>query len=61
MGEAEEGEANNIFTTIAKQQKRFHLQKIFGSGSKVAKTKVRAAKTRISELELKKKNRRRIN
>lgn len=47
MGAPEEGEANNIFTTIGRAAKRVSPSKIFGTGGR----DVSKAKARISQLE----------
>ena len=47
MGAPEEGEANNIFTTIGRAAKRVSPSKIFGTGGR----DVSRAKARISQLE----------
>jgi|TARA_R100000479_G_scaffold170854_1_gene113856 hypothetical protein len=47
MGAPEEGEANNIFTTIGRAAKRVSPSKIFGTGGR----DVSKARARISELE----------
>lgn len=49
MGKPEEGEANNIFTTIGRAAKRISPSKIFGTGGR----DVSKARARISELESK--------